>query len=130
MGKIGIGVGEDFPVDEAAEPRTCEDRDKEYEAQRRAREAWHAEWHERAHRFKDDVRRSYHEHFGDRGYLAHNYFVLRVLGVVAIVALVLALMPHVLMFALMAVALGAVLFAALRHGIHHHAMPPHGGDRI
>lgn len=64
MSKIGIGVGEEFPVDDAPEQDTRESCHSAYDAWRQAHDARHAEWHARAQRFKDDIRRSCIEHFG------------------------------------------------------------------
>ena len=108
MSKLGVGVGEEFPVEEPPETTDHDDdRRREYE-----------EWRARARAFKDDVRSAARKHFGDRSYTAHNYFVMRALAAIAIVAIAIALLPHFLLLA--ALAIGIILFLAHRGHFHHH----------
>jgi Flp pilus assembly protein TadB len=107
MAKVGINVGEDFPAEEPA-PRGPEDdicRD-------------HEEWREKARAFRDDVRRAARKHFGDEHYSMHNGFLLRVLLGVALIALALAVVPHVVLLVLLIA--GIVFFMAHRGHFHHH----------
>src|ERR1700761_7731458 len=81
MSKFGVGVGEDFPVDDGSGPgaganqgQPRDDR-AEYEDWKRRREAhraqheqWHAqreEWRQRKHAFKEKIRAAARESFGD-----------------------------------------------------------------
>jgi hypothetical protein len=135
MGKLDIGVGDEFPVDEPPPPSP-----EDAEATRAAREDWHRqkeEWHRYKHEwraqrdafrdemrsrrdaFKDDVKRSIRTNFGGRRFYAFHMgggpFVLRFLVVLGIVALAIALMPFLLMFGMVALAL-VLFFAAGRGG--------------
>ena len=130
MGKLDIGVGDDFPVDEPAPPSP-----EDQEAARAAREEWDRqkdEWRERkaewraqreawrANRdaFKADVRKSFHEHFGSRafrGFRGVNGFIPRVLIVFGLIALAIALLPFLFMFGFLALAV-VLVFAGLRGG--------------
>jgi hypothetical protein len=108
MSKLGINVGDDFPAEEVAEPEHGpEDRCRDRE-----------EWRARAQAFKDDVRQAARKHFGEHSFTAHNAFVLRVLLAVSLLALALAVLPHVLLLALLVV--GIVFFTAHRGHFHHH----------
>lgn len=81
MGKIGVGVGEDFPVDDGdgntaagAQGAAPGDDRAEFEAWKRARDderryreekqRRHEEWHQRSRDFKDKLRAAAHESFG------------------------------------------------------------------
>ena len=82
MSKIGVGVGEDFPVDDgdgnkaagAQGPQSEADDRAEFEAWKRARDderryreekhRRHEEWHQRKRDFKDKVRAAACESFG------------------------------------------------------------------
>jgi hypothetical protein len=108
MGKLGINVGEDFPAEEVAPPErapgddTCRDRE---------------EWLAKARAFKEDVRRAAQKHFGEHSFTAHHAFMLRIVLAVALAALALSVVPHVLLLALAVLGIG--LFMA-RHGHFHH----------
>jgi hypothetical protein len=82
MSKFGVGVGDDFPVDDgrgngpgAGQDQPRDDR-AEYEewkrrrdAHRAQREEWHRqreEWRQRKHAFKERVRQAARESFGPR----------------------------------------------------------------
>jgi hypothetical protein len=131
MGKLDIGVGDEFPVDEPVPPSP-----EDAEAARAAREEWRQQkdqwkaqaraWKEdmRAHRhaFKNDVKRSFRENFGPETHRRHNPFFVRALVVLGLIALTIALLPFLFMFGF--VVLAAVLFfAALRHSFHQHSNP-------
>jgi Flp pilus assembly protein TadB len=140
MSKIGVGVGEDFPVDETkpAEtgPGTEKPRDDEEARYCDSREDYrreHDEWRDRKRAFKEEMRRRLRGRFGDHhhhSFGGHRAFV----AVAAIVAVILAfaLIPHLFTIALVAVAL-AVLFIAAQYHLHHHhygdyGLPPHDAD--
>jgi hypothetical protein len=109
MGKIGINVGEDFPAEEVVPPQRGRDddicRDRE-------------EWRAKGRAFKEDIRRAAHKHFGEHSFAAHNGFVLRIVLAVALAALALVVVPHVVLLAM--VVLGIVFFMAHRGHFHHH----------
>ena len=117
MGKVGINVGEDFPAEEVApaergpEDDVCRDRE---------------EWRKRARAFKDDVRGAARRHFGEHSFAARKSVLLRAVLAVALVALVLAVLPHVLIVAMLL--LGIVYFLAHRGHFHHYDQfqMPHG----
>ena len=135
MGKLDIGVGDDFPVDEPAphENQSPEDRETDQAAReewRRQRDEWRqrkAEW--RAHRdawkedmrtrgraFKADVRKSFYENFGDRAHRFRGGFMPRVLVVLGLVALTIALLPFLLMFGFFVLATFLFIAAIVRGG--------------
>jgi len=133
MGKIDVGVGEDFPIEDRPEsgPEGVESEDDHGGRRRQSheeREARHAEWHARKRGFRDDVRRSFHEHFGDHPFDRHHYGVARVLIAVALLALAIAILPHVFLF--VALVLAVVFFVAHRGGFYHYhrAMPDYRHD--
>lgn len=129
MGKLGVGVGDEFPVDEPAastEPSSDTiDADRaareewrrrrdEWRAQRRA---WKAEWRARRNAFRADVRRSVHTNFGPGSFSEHNGWVVRVLIGIGLVALAIAVLPFLFLLGVF-VAIGAM--AVSRHGFFHH----------
>lgn len=131
MGKIDVGVGEDFPMEDRPEggPENAGSDDERCRKWRDDREERHAEWHARKRGFRDDVRRSFHEHFGDHPFDMHHHGYGRVLIAVALLALAIALLPHVFLF--VALVLAVVFFVAHRGGFyyhHHHTMPRHDAD--
>jgi hypothetical protein len=78
MSKFGVGVGDDFPIDdnngrEQAQPQDdraeYEARKSRRDARRAQREEWHRqreEWRERKRAFKERVRQAARESFGPR----------------------------------------------------------------
>jgi hypothetical protein len=133
MGKLDIGVGDEFPVDEPPPPS----QDTE-EAVRAAREDWQRqkeewrqrkeEWRHHRHAFKEDmrtrgrafkadVRKSFHEHFGDRPGRIGGGLAARFLIVLGALALTIALLPFLFMFGFLALAV-ALFFVALTRGRH------------
>lgn len=133
MGKLDIGVGDEFPVDEPPPPS----QDTE-EAVRAAREEWQhqkEDWHRRRHEwraqrqafkeemrtrsraFKADVRKSFHENFGDRPGRTGGKFAARFLIVLGAAALAIALLPFLFMFGFLALA-AVLFFVALTRGGH------------
>src|SRR5579862_6065645 len=132
MGKLDIGVGDDFPVDEPAPPSP-----EAQDAARATRDEWHRqrdewrrrrqEWREQRHAwredmrarrnaFKDDVRKSFEEHFGRRGTRISAGIMPRVLIAFAVLALFIALLPFLFMFGFLALAAVLVFFALARSG--------------
>ncbi|GAA0566334.1 hypothetical protein [Rhizomicrobium electricum] len=98
MSKIGVGVGEDFPVDENNKPEpdvedlgTCHHRHHgRKEAWRRFRHQMHQEWHARRRAFRDRLNEregveAIHEF---REHHLHHLIVggLAVLGLAALIA--------------------------------------------
>lgn len=120
MSKVGVNVGAEFPAEEVQQPEKQEDRDRE-EWRRR-----HEEWHARARAFKEDVRRAARKHFGEHSFLLHNMFMLRVLVAVLALALLIALLPHMLLLGIVLTASAFIAFQ--RHRFHHHYrdVPPDG----
>jgi len=133
MGKLDIGVGDEFPVDEPPPPS----QDTE-EAIRAAREEWQRQkedWHRRKHQwreerqafkedmrtrgraFKADVRKSFHENFGDQRGRWGGRFAARFLVVLGAVGLTIALLPFLFMFGFLALA-AVLFFVALTRGGH------------
>ena len=120
MPRVGIHVGEDFPAEDVTSPEHDEGTCSSSEERRRR----HEEWHRRARGFRDDVRHAARRHFGDHAFLAHNVIVLRVLLAIAVAALLIALLPHMLV---LGAALMAIAFVAFRrHSLHHHIDMPNG----
>ena len=136
MGKLDVGVGDEFPVDEPAPPspedteavRAAREewRQQKEEWRRRKdewraqRDAWKQDMRTRGQAFKADVRHSFHEHFGDqahaRGFRRLGWgFGTRVLVVLALVALTIALLPFLFMFGFLILAV-VLFFVALTRG--------------
>ena len=129
MSKIDVGVGEDFPINDGqtAEktPGEAGSDDDHRRACREEREARRTEWRSRRHAFGEDVRRAAHKHFGDHPF--DHGGLWRVLIGVALLALAIAILPHLFLFA--ALVLTVVFFVAHRRGFyHHHTMPRHDAD--
>jgi hypothetical protein len=155
MSKLGVGVGEEFPVDEpkpdegrppesnreGAPAGKTEDEDyARYRAWREQRRREHDEWHarkrafkeevrKRAREFREEIRQRAREHFGDDYHFDHyrrHGVVLRVLGLAALAGLAIALLPH--LFLLIALALVVIFLAAHYHHHHYHSVPFHDAD--
>lgn len=130
MGKLDIGVGDDFPVDEPAPPspeaqeatkaareeweRQKEDWRRRKEEWRQQRDAFRDDMRSRRNAFKADVRKSFEENFGRRGYRMHMGIMPRVLLGFAVLALFIALLPFLFMFGFLALAVVLVFFALAR----------------
>ncbi|HUJ03449.1 MAG TPA: hypothetical protein VLW75_07430 [Rhizomicrobium sp.] len=143
MSKLGVGVGEDFPVDDGG--GSGDDR-AEFEAWKRRRDEWRAkreqwrhereewqqrrdEWRARRRAFKQKVRDAARDTFGPeyeayrdarwryRAYWPFGYGVLRILGIVLVIALISEIFRAPLLF--LALAAGAWFFIFHRH--HRHA---------
>jgi Flp pilus assembly protein TadB len=145
MSKIGVGVGDEFPVDDGApkppptnpDPAAQEQADRaEFEewkhrrdAYRAQREAWRAsreEWRRRRHDWKDQwraQRRAWRDEFHDgrhgrsRGAYPFHYGPWRIVAAVAAVALIIFALSHIGLFIVGLAAL-AVLFVAYHHYGH------------
>ncbi len=132
MGKLGVGVGDEFPVNEPVPPSpdaeddaACEEwcrrraewrrRRDEWRAQRRA---WRQDMWARRDAFKADLRRSLYEGFGPRifvgprAFVMHNGFVVRFLIALAFAALAIALLPFLVVFGFIALAIAFFSYAA------------------
>jgi hypothetical protein len=136
MSKIGVGIGEDFPVDDGGGDRA------DYENWKRRRDEWRAkreqwraeqeewrqrraEWRERRRAFKQKVRDAARETFGPeyeayrdarwryRHYWPFGYGLLRILGIVLVIALISEIFRAPLLF--LALIGGAWFFIAHRH---------------
>lgn len=142
MSKIGVGIGEDFPVDDGG----GDDR-SEFESWKRRRDDWRArrdqwraqeeewrqrraEWRARKRAFKEKVRNAARETFGPeydayrdaRGRYGHywpfGYRAMKILGIVLVIALIMEIFRAPLLF--LALAAGAWFFIFHRHH-HRHA---------
>jgi len=93
MGKIGVGVGEDFPVDEGAQEsvageKPCGGRREALRQRREQKRQWrrqmHAEWHAHKDAMRDRLRREFHDEKG-----AHHarHLALGALAVIGLAAL-------------------------------------------
>jgi hypothetical protein len=140
MSKIGVGVGEDFPLDDGGKDGGG-DR-AEYEAWKRRRDEWRArreqwraeqdewrarrgEWRARRRAFKEKVRAAARDTFGPeydayrdarwryRAYWPFGYGVLRIIGIVLVIALISEIFRAPLLF--LALAGGAWFFFVHRH---------------
>jgi len=132
MGKLDIGVGDEFPVDETPppSPEAQETIDSAREEWRRQRDEWRerkAEWRAqrdafredmrtRGRAFKADVRKSFHDNFGDRVHGFRGGFMPRVLFVLAAIALTIALLPFLFMFGFLVLATVLFITAIVRGG--------------
>ena len=154
MSKFGVGVGDDFPVDDgngnrAAGDQGPQDDRAEYEAWKRDRDAERArreqyraqreEWHRRKDAFKEKVRAAARESFGQDGerrygsrgsYHRHGFhpFGWSLFALVPILGLVLLVSLIAAIFKSPFVFLALVLAAFLIFGFrrHHFAGHDHG----
>ncbi|MEI9988787.1 MAG: hypothetical protein WDM86_02005 [Rhizomicrobium sp.] len=144
MSKIGVGVGDEFPLDDGAAksaagetPRTPEDDRAEFEEWKRRRDAWRAqreawraqreEWRRRRHEWKEQwraQRRQWRDEYRDgpeAGPYGHPFFFgrgpWRVVGTVAAVALIVFALSHI-GYIIVGLAALALLFAAYHHFGH------------
>jgi hypothetical protein len=137
MSKIGVGVGEDFPVDETAlrrdEPPRGEDGYAEWAARREAyrqwreqrrewKRRWREEWRTHRRRFREQFRDSYRDGTDGRPamVMGHPFFwdehaLWRVIAAVAALAVIVFAVTHIY-FVLGALVVAALCFAAFRRG--------------
>ncbi|MEI9995422.1 MAG: hypothetical protein WDM91_12570 [Rhizomicrobium sp.] len=154
MSKIGVGVGEDFPVDDgksaaAAGPEPQrgpgDDGYAEYAARREAYRRWHEqrrewkrqwrdEWHARRREFRDQFRGSYYDGYGrdngGRAYMAWGHPGIWSTGllwrILAAVAVIAAVVFvfNHIYFILGALVVMVLVAAAFRHGFDPFDLPP------
>jgi hypothetical protein len=142
MGKLDVGVGDEFPVDEPAPPspedteavnaareewrRQKEEWHRRKQAWREERDAWKQDMRMRGQAFKADIRHSFHERFGDQPYARvfrmRGGFGSRLLVALALVALTIALLPFLFMFGFLILA-AVLFFVAVTRG-HRSDYPP------
>ncbi|HTW36817.1 MAG TPA: hypothetical protein VMD53_19520 [Rhizomicrobium sp.] len=131
MGKLDIGVGDEFPVDEPPPPsqetedavraareewqRQKEEWRQRKEEWRRQRHAFKEDMRTRGRAFKADVRKSFYENFGDRPGRIGGGLAARFLIVLGAIALTIALLPFLFMFGFLALA-AVLFFVALTRG--------------
>ena len=157
MSKFGIGVGDEFPVDDGhgqgaggdqGQPRDdraeFEEWKRRKDAHRAQREQWRAqreEWRNRKRAFKERVRAAARESFGDdwddrrygRGYGRRGGFrfplvaLIPILGLVLVIALIAAIIKSPFVF--LGLALLGFFFFAHRHHHHDHRFAGHGWHR-
>ena len=149
MGKFGVGVGDDFPIDEgkpreAAPPGADPDYDKEREEWAKRREEWHRqrdEWREKRRQWRDEWRRKRREfraemqarYGGDYSddHRSHWYggphHIFQVLGVLALIVVTIMIFSHIyILFGLIVL---AGLYFAYRGGFDHFDYPHMGTPR-
>jgi hypothetical protein len=147
MSKFGVGVGDDFPVDDGngqgasgnqGQPRDdradYEEWKRRREAHRAQREQWRAqreEWRNRKRAFKEKIRAAARESFGDDwedrrygrggfGYGRRGFpFGVALIPVLGIV-LVVALFAAIIKSPFVFLALALVGFFFFAHRFHHH----------
>ena len=147
MSKIGVGVGEDFPVDDghgagAAGPQGPRSEQEEFEDWKRRRDQWRSqreqwraqrdEWRARKRAFKQKIREAAHESFGQEwdGYRYEQYrrsrgfgpiwAVIPILGIVLFISLIAAIFKAPFVF-LGVIAICAVVCAHHnRYRFRHH----------
>ncbi len=145
MSKIGVGIGEDFPVDDGKprEDRSREgfqggargDDDAEYAARREAHRAWHEqrrewkrqwrdEWRARRSDFKSQFKGSYYDGHS-RPYMTFGHpfhwgpgMLWRVVGAVAVLAAIVFAFSHIYLI------LGALVLLALFAAAYHRGFDP------
>jgi len=122
MSKIGVGVGEDFPVDDSKQQEQGRDWDREFADRRDAHQRWHDQRREWKRQWKEEwyaQRGGFHAVYaGHRGVgprLSWNaiFAVLAVLGVIAIVGFVFS---HI--YVLIGILVVTALLFAYRRGFH------------
>src|SRR5215469_8597792 len=149
MGKLGVGVGDEFPIDDGkpagesassapgsdsdTEARRAEwrrQRDAWREQRRQWRDQWRAEWRDRKRAFKEEMRAHYGDEafdcYGNGGH--HRYWrshhLFRFLLILALIMIALTLLSHVVVLFGLAVLAG--LYFAYRGGLDHFDLLPPG----
>ncbi len=139
MGKLGVGVGDDFPIDEgkprdAAPPGAGPDYEKEREEWRKRREEWRKqrdewrekrrqwrdEWRRKRREFREEMRARYGGDFDDyepwRWY-GDPHHLFRILGILALIVVTIMIFSHIyILFGLIVL---AGLYFAYRGGFDH-----------
>ncbi|HEV2562963.1 MAG TPA: hypothetical protein VGT78_12555 [Rhizomicrobium sp.] len=139
MSKIGVGVGEDFPVDDGPGKTGNEQDDRaEYEEWRRRRAEWRAqrerwrsqrdEWRAKRRAFKEKVRNAAHETFGPEwesyrrarhGYYRHWHFPFGILMPILGIVLFFSLLSAVFKAPFFFLGLAALAWFFIAHRHHH-----------
>jgi hypothetical protein len=155
MSKFGIGVGDDFPVDDGSgnanaagqgpksEQEEFEEWKRRRDAHRAQRDAWRAqraEWQQRKRAFKERVRAAARESFGDRydeyrrdhhgGFRGprHGFpFFWPLLPILGIV-LVVSLIAAIIKSPFLFLAIAFAGFMIFAYGHNHHHDRHHRGD--
>jgi hypothetical protein len=151
MGKLGVGIGDEFPLEDGKPAGSGQggERDAEYEKRReefrKARDAWREqrrqwrdEWHARRRAFRDEMRARYGDAYdGDDHHWRSPYWgsgshhhLLQLLLIVGLIMLVIAIFSHI--YILFGLVVLAGLYFAYRGGFdhfdfpdnHHSASPP------
>ena len=145
MSKLGVGVGDEFPIDDgkpagenaAGGPGNDPDREArraEWRKQREAfreqrrqwRDQWRAEWRERKHAFKEEMRAQFgdefdHDHcYGNGGYHRRywrGHHLFQVLIILGLIMIGITLLNHIVVLFGLVVLAG--LFFAYRGGFDH-----------
>lgn len=139
MGKLDVGVGDEFPVNEPEAPAQArgegadergsrEDWRRRRDEWRQQRRAWRAEWRDRKRAFKDDIRRSVDENFGPHTFDRHRHHIMRAAIAAGLVLVAVAVLPFTF---LLGIVVAIIAMFATRHGFFHHdhddAYPSAGG---
>jgi hypothetical protein len=145
MGKLGVGIGDDFPVDDGKPENGSPDPDyeKQREEWRRKSDEWHRareEWRERRRQWRDEWRKKkrefrqemkarYGDAFDDHDHYNHwhtdSHHVMRIIAIVALIAVTIMIFSHIyLLFGLLVL---AGLYFAYRGGFDHFDFPHHAG---
>ncbi|HEX4303002.1 MAG TPA: hypothetical protein VHZ78_09425 [Rhizomicrobium sp.] len=151
MSKIGVGIGEDFPVDDPREDAPRDERagrpgdDAGYEARREAHRKWHEarrewkrqwrdEWRTRRSEFRSRFKDSYYDGHA-RPYMGFGHpfafgphMLWRAVAVVAAIAAIVFLFSHIYIV-LGALVVAALVAAAWHRGFDPFDLPSHRYDR-
>ncbi len=154
MGKLGVGIGDDFPVEDGQRGPSGENaaasdpgRDAEYEKRRedyrKARDAWREQrhkmrdaWREKRRAYREQMRARYGDaHAGEFGHGPHwgdghhwgfgPHRLFQILVIVGLVMLAIAIFSHI--YILFGLVVLAGLYFAYRGGFDHFDFgePPH-----
>jgi hypothetical protein len=146
MGKLGVGVGDDFPIDEgkpreAAPPGPGPDYEKEREEWQKRREEWRRqrdqwrekrrqwrdEWRRKRREFREEMRARYGSDFDDYEpwrWHADPHHIFRLLGILALIVVTIMIFSHIyILFGLIVL---AGLYFAYRGGFDHFDYPHRG----
>ena len=138
MSKFGVGVGDDFPIDEgkpreAAPAGAGPDYEKEREEWRKQREEWrekrrqwHDEWRRKRRQFREEMRARYGGDFSDGEHWSWRWYgepnhLFRLLGILALIVVTIMIFSHIyILFGLIVL---AGLYFAYRGGFDHFDYP-------
>ena len=138
MGKLGVGIGDDFPIDDGrpqdtAPPGPGSDYEREREEWRKRREEWREkrrqwrdEWRKKRREFQAEIQARYGDFHDDDHWRWHAspHHILRILAILGLIVVTIMIFSHIyILFGLIVL---AGLYFAYRGGFDHFDYPHTG----